>query len=466
LTLGAMFCLGLTACGVAPPAPRPLAPQAELARTAFAAREIDPPGFAEFARARGYNGPWPIERWGQVELLLYAAYDHPRLRVARARDEAARREIELSGQQGHNELRLLTEHHARAPGGVSPWSIAVEWLASLGRGELIAARRDQAQLTLRRSEMGRARTLWELRAAITRNYTAIAAAEARQQWLEQEAQVHNDMVNVAQRRLDLGYGSSADLMLAEQARNAAEQLLAETKGAAEGARSRLAEAVGLPRQRLTKLTLAFDATPPPAPPPLAELERRALTNRLDLELAALDYAEVEAELRVVAARAGLAVALGPSYGWDEGRNRWGIGIELSWPGSARSEAELAAVLARRDAAAAAFSAQQIAIVGALGAQLAELTAGLTQLDLAANAATQAEQALRQVEARLDSGEADRVEVNRARLAWLAAARARVDAAERQRERLAALEDAMQAPLRPEPYALFGNARGDAAFAAE
>jgi hypothetical protein len=52
------------------------------------------------------------------------------------------------------------------------------------------------------------------------------------------------------------------------------------------------------------------------------------------------------------------------------------------------------------------------------------------------------------------------------LAWLAAARARVDAAERQRERLAALEDAMQAPLRPEPYALFGNARGDAAFAAE
>src|SRR5207249_2670968 len=108
----------------------------------------------------------------------------------------------------------------------------------------------------------------------------------------------------------------------------------ETAGK-RGHRIAIAESLGLPAQSLAGITFDLNSVVPAADrlPFLtsAEARRRALTGRTDILMALAEYAAAQAALQVEVARQYPDVHLGTGYQWDQGDNKWSIGLGTEIP---------------------------------------------------------------------------------------------------------------------------------------
>lgn len=80
-----------------------------------------------------------------------------------------------------------------------------------------------------------------------------------------------------------------------------------------------------------------------------------MLNRLDLRRALADYAASEAALQLELAKQYPNVHLGPGYVFEEGDNKFQIGVSVALPVLNRNEGPIAEVRARREEAGAKFS---------------------------------------------------------------------------------------------------------------
>jgi cobalt-zinc-cadmium efflux system outer membrane protein len=444
---GLLALVGALALGCARYAPLPLAPAASAAR--LEARSLDDPGLRAFVAAQpGWaHVAWPPPHWDVASLTWVAFYFHPALEVARAEWRASRGEVETASARPNPTLSFVPERATGSPPSPSLWIAAVsfDWpIETAGKRGIRTREAEQRAEALRLQLVA---TAWQVRGELRRSLVAFAADRRRLVLRTGQAEAADRIAALLERRLAAGAASRPDATQARVAALGADADLAEARRTADASRIRLASALGLTSRALEGFTVSLDdCSTAPATLDEAVVRRAALTGRADVREALADYEASQAALQLEVARQYPDLHLGPGYQFDQGTNKWSIGVSLELPLLNQNQGAIAAARSRREAAAARFVTLQSRVIAELDRAFADDTATRARL-AAARAARDAEAGrLRATRRAFDAGEVDRLALRSAELEADVAELAALDAWVERETAAAALEEAVQRPL--------------------
>jgi cobalt-zinc-cadmium efflux system outer membrane protein len=415
---------------------------------AFAARSLDDPGLSTFVEANAEPRPetWPPPAWDLRALTLAAFYFHPDLDVARARWSVAQSARLTAGERPNPSVTGGAGYDTttKTP---SPWipfvgfDIPIETAGKRGHRLARASHLSEA------ARLDVASAAWQVRSRVRATLVDLWAADRERTLREEEQALHRDNVRLLKLQWEAGAVSAFQLVQARLAADASRLALREAERRSAEARVRLAEAVGVTAEALDGVSLSFeglDALPPETS--LAEARSRALLSRADILSALAAYAATQEALQLEIARQYPDIHLGPAYEYDQGDNKWTLGVGLTLPIFSRNRGPIAEAEATRAEAAASFEALQVrvlsqidqAVAGYRGARelesdAEELLANLRKEETTARAI-------------FELGEISRSDLVALRLQLSASSLARLDAVAQARHAVGALEDALQSPL--------------------
>ncbi len=430
--------------------PRPLAP----ARTAAAleARTLADPGLARFlARALGHApSPWPPRAWDLPMLTLAALYFQPTMEVARAHAAVAGAAVESAGALPNPTLSVTPEYSVNPMGAVSPWVAAVhlDWVfetAGKRRWRIARARAeaDAARLAITAEA-------WRVRRQLASTLVALAAARTQTAALAAERAAAARLVDLVEARVRAGAAAASDVAPLRFASLQAATDHAAAEARVEEAAARVAAALGVPSRALADVELPTGLDDEDARA-LAELtpgraRRRALLERSDVRQAVASYAASEAALGLELARQYPDVHLGPGYQFDQGQNKWSVGLAIDLPILNRNEGPIAEAAAARDEAAARLLATQATVIADVEQALARRSGEHVRRERLRSMLRDREAEVGRVQRAFAAGALDRAAVVTAELERDRAARAVAEAEAALALALVDLEAAVEGPL--------------------
>lgn len=426
------------------PAAAPLV-SAEKSATEYEQRSLRDPDLHRFLAANA--GRDPGEAWDFETLCWTAFYFNPALDVARAQWSSARAAQEVAGVRPNPTLTLTPGYNFTREAGVSPWmpGLGLDFLlpTTTKRERQIAVARHEAEAA-RLQVFGAA---WQVRSDLRRALADVAWARRREAQLAATAEAQRGVLSLLEQRLAAGAIGATEVSLARAAQLRAEFAAAEAKGQGLLARARVAAALSVP-------VSALDGVALPGPASIATLSPEALTTarsqalraRPDVQAALARYHAAHASLELEVARRVPEFHLGPGYQWDQGMNKWTLGLSFELPIFHRNEAAIAAAVARRAEAAAQFTQVQAQAIAAIELAVAGQAAAEVQLASARRWRAEAEQQRVRAEQRVAAGGADQLELQNTRIE-ITTADAVVNEAENAFALAAGqLEDALHVPL--------------------
>ena len=446
------FALLTSGCALQTFEPRPLDPL--RLQAGFIARRADDPGLRDGLARHGIDvSQWPLQRW-DLPALAAMAYelrdDLAAARADQARANAARESARTARNPG---IDITTEHHSRRADDGSPWTFGLALDLPLTGASRRAARGAQVDAKVREAQWRVAQRAWQVRGEVRDAYARWHFARRAADAIEAELVLRKQETALLEKRLAVGAVGAVEPARARQREaDTAQQQHAATQ-AVQRARSELAQAVGLAPEVFDGLQLAdpHDDGPPVVRPEL--LQRTALHDRLDVRAALESYAASEAALQFEIARQIPDLSIKPGYAWDQGDNRWSLGLSTLLPLFDRNAGPIAEARAQREAEAARFLALQARAIADLHA--ARQLAAAARVNLEAMRSVEAREA--EISARVDrrfaAGDADRLEHVGARIARATAQRRLIDAQATERQAFGTLEDAVQRPLDDMPAAI-------------
>jgi cobalt-zinc-cadmium efflux system outer membrane protein len=415
---------------------------------ALGARRLDDPGLRTFveANAEPRLESWPPSAWDLRALTLAAFYFHPDLDVARARWSVARAGRVTAGERPNPSI-------AGGPGYDTTTKTPSPWIPFVGFDipiETAGKRGHRVALASHISEAARldvASAAWQVRSRVRASLLDLWAAEEEKTLREEEQGLQQDNVRLLKLQWEAGAISAFELTQARLAAAASRLALREAERRSAEARVRLAEAVGVPVEALDGVSLSFEgleAAPPEAS--LAEARSRALLSRTDILSALAAYAASQEALQLEIARQYPDIHLGPAYQYDQGDNKWTLGVGLVLPIFSRNRGPIAEAEARRAEAAATFDALQARVLSEIDQALAGYRGARKQESDAEELLANLRKEETTARAMLDLGEIGRSDLVALRLQLSASSLARLAAVAQARQALGALEDALQSPL--------------------
>lgn len=420
------------------------------AATKFEGRTLDDPAFRDFIQRNvGHDlEGWPPKTWDPPMLTLAALYYHSDMAVARAGVKVAEAGVITAGARPNPSISVV-------PGvSSSPESL---WIFSITpsfpietagkRGYRIrAAERstDVAWLQL-------AETAWGVRARLRTAFLDFLLARDDLDQLRSEEQVRTEVVSLLERRFELGDIPRPDLDTAQIDLSNIRIALRTGEGQVAQAHAALASAIGIPVSALDGPELVwptFDQPPSKSSLSPDVIQRTAVLNRLDIQRSLLEYAVAEASLRLEIAKQYPDLQIGPGYDFDEGHNKFSLGLSLTLPIFNRNQGPIAEAEARRKQVEERFLALQAQAIGESQRALDGYTAALAELNEATTALKMQQEKERLVRKSFELGEEDKLTLTGIVLQSAIAARARVTALGHVQDALGALENAVQKPLEP------------------
>jgi len=425
---------------------RPLAPEESAA--ALAGRGLGDPGLRSFLEvARGTPiEPWPRDRWDFESLSLAAVYFHPDLAVARARAGASDAAIETAGGRPNPVLSVSPEWSSNPGAVVSPWLAAVQldWpIETAGKRSHRIERARAGAAAARYDLVGAA---WQVRCRLGTSLVADLAARRRCASLREESAAAARLAALVDDRVDVGTASAVD---AAPLHAASLQAIADSAAVCSTRAeldAQVASSLGVGPAAVADVELA--ALPEPDLSPWARLgaaqaREVALRGRADVLAKLEEYAASEAALRLELARQYPDVHLGTGYQFDQGQNKWALGLSLELPLLNQNQGPIAEALAARGAAEAAFVATQAAVIAEVESALARRDGALDRFEQTCDLAAERSENVRRVRSALRLGAVDRVAEVGAELDALRAARAAGDAEMEVQQALLDLDCAVQ-----------------------
>jgi cobalt-zinc-cadmium efflux system outer membrane protein len=415
---------------------------------ALTARSLDDPGLGTFveANAEPRLETWPPAAWDLRALTLAAFYFHPDLDVARARWSVAQAGRVTAGERPNPSV-------AGGPGYDTTTKTPSPWIPFIGfdipietagkRGHRLA----QASHLSEAARLDVASAAWRVRSRVRASLVNLWAASEEKTLREEEQALQQDNVRLLKLQWEVGAISAFQLVQARLAADASRLALRGAERRSAEARVRLAEAVGVAADALDGASLSFeglDTVPPEAA--LAEARSHALLSRTDILSALATYAAAQEALQLEIAKQYPDIHLGPGYEYDQGDNKWTLGVGVTLPIFSRNRGPIAEAEARRAEAAASFEALQARVLSEIDQALAgyrgarelesdaeELLANLRKEETTARAI-------------FELGEISRSDLVALRLQLSTSLLARLDAVAQARQAVGALEDALQSPL--------------------
>lgn len=438
----------LGACALQTYEARPIVPAQVMA--AHQERSLDNAALRSYMIGQGYpESAFPIKAWGLHELTLAAFHYHPQLEVARARWQAAQAAEVVARQKPNPGLSVNTEHHSKTDGGVSPWTLGFVVDFPIETGGKREARMERAASLAEASRIEIGQTAWTVRGRLRSQWIEYQSALRRTVMLEQEAALRGEIVDMLQKRLDIGMVSDIDLNQVRLDHQKSLQAMAAEQGRLPQLRAQLAESAGLPVQALDGVVLTHPTATTTALPE-ETLQRAALLNRLDIRAALARYGASEAKLRLEIAKQRPDISLAPGYAFDQNDNRWSLGISLILALLNKNEGPIAEARALRELEARQFDELQMRVIGELAQSRAHYQATLNETAKAQHLLIVQRERAAKIERQFEAGHIDRLELTGSRLETLVAEQGLAAAQVRSLRALGLLEDAIQRPLDESP----------------
>jgi cobalt-zinc-cadmium efflux system outer membrane protein len=171
-------------------------------------------------------------------------------------------------------------------------------------------------------------------------------------------------------------------------------------------------------------------------------------NRADVLAALSEYAASEAALQLEVAKQYPDIHLNPGYEYDQGDNKWGVGLGMELPVLNQNRGAIAEAEARRAESAARFNATQARVLAEIERGLAAYHAAVEESATADALLANLQKQERVLRGRSDAGEITRGEVIAGQVELAAARLARLEAVAKAQQALGQLEEALQSPLLP------------------
>jgi len=406
---------------------------------------------------------WPAVQWDFDMLTLAAFYYNPSLDVARAEWNVAQAGIKTAGGRPNPALSLVPGYDT-THSTLSPWFPAVSFdlpIETAGkRGHRIAA----ANQLSKSARLNLATIAWKLRSELLSSLLEVTVAHQRMTLLQGQVSIQERIVSLLEQQAQAGAIAGSELASFRVALQKLRLDLADAQSRLAGARVSVAEAIGVPAGALGVPPSGGQRTEPPegGTPKLsfdplknpvaaadlasAEVRRVALQSRPDILGALAEYAAAEANLQLEIAKQYPDVHLSPGYQYDQGDDKWSLGITFELPVLNQNQGPIAEAEARREEAAARFNALQAKVLAEIERAVAVFR--VSEKNLAALQALAEAQAKQRdaVEAQFQAGAADQLELLNAQLEFTASELVRLDAQAKLRQAVGALEDAVQRPL--------------------
>ena len=446
---------GLVAAGCARFQPKPLSAVKNAQR--LEERSLTNEGLKVFIETNSHREfpNWPVEAWDFDTLTLAAFYYHPSLEVARAQWEVARGG-EITAAQRPNPSINATPGYDTTTSIPSPWipltflDIPIETAGKRGY------RRAQAAHLAEAARLNVADSAWQVRSEVRSALIDVISAEQRQSLLERQVAVQQQVVNLLQGQVQAGALAGSEIVSFRIALVRARLDLVDAQRLAAEARARVAEAVGVPLNAIDGLKLSYtglEALDTIAQLASAEVRRAALQSRPDILGALAEYAASQSALQLEIAKQYPDVRLEPGYQYDQGDNKWSLGITVDLPILNQNQGPIAEAKARRNEAAARFDAVQFKVLAQIDrASQALQVAEKNSMTLRALVDEQNKR-LDSVAAQLRAGAVEQVELLNAQFEGLTAELAQLDGRLKLEQAVGALEDAVRRPFEL-PSAIF------------
>ncbi len=431
--------------------PRPISPSQTAA--AFEARTLDNPGLKEFLEVNLQHEitPWPPRSWSLQILNLVAFYYHPDLDVARAKWGTAKAGVMTAGGLPNPSVAFTPQYNANAAGGVSPWTLGFTLDIPIETAGKRGYRIAQVTRLSEATRLNIASVAWEVSSRLRKSLLNLYSAEQSEAILKNQRTVQQEIVKLLEERLTSGEVSIPDVTQTHISLDQTRLSLHEAERQRAEARVQLADALGLPVAAIDGVSLSFDLFDRNSLPknfPSQDIRRQTLLNRADILSALAEYAATESTLQLEIAKQYPDIHIGPGYQWDQGANKWSLGLSVSLPILNRNEGPIAEAEARRIETQARFSALQARVIGELDRALAGYVAALQKLEAAESLLLAQRKQQESVQSIFDAGGADRLVLHSAQIEYSSAELSRSDALVKTQQALGALEDAMQRPLDP------------------
>ena len=290
-------------------------------------------------------------------------------------------------------------------------------------------------------------TAWQVRGRLRRALVDFYAASEQQRLLAAQQAAQEQNVKLLEGQLAAGAASPAEVTRERIALDTTRLAAHDATRQRAESRVAVAEAVGIPVGSLDRVEISFaglDRVPPGLDSPAAR--RQALLNRADVLAGLSESAASEAALRLEVAKQYPDIHLNPGYEYDQGDNKWGVGLSLELPVLNQNQGPIAEAGARRNESAARFNALQARVLAEIERGVAGYRAALEKSATADSLLANLEKQERVLRGRLEAGEASRSEVIAGQVELGAARLARADAVAKAQQALGQLEEALQSPV--------------------
>jgi cobalt-zinc-cadmium efflux system outer membrane protein len=439
--LATLFAAALTGC-VAYQAKdlNPATTQAQLE-----SRSLRDAGLQKFLAAHGQ--PAGADAWDLARLTLAAFHFNPELEVARAQFAEAAAGVRTAQARPNPTFGFTPGYNKDSAAGVTPWILDYVLDLPLELAGQRGYRTVEAQQQAEVARLEVARVAWSARAAVRRTLGELHAAEAMVEFWHGQKPLLTQAAQLVDLQVKAGEVSPLEAAQARLALSRAELAARESERAVTTARSRLAEAVGVPLAALAEVRLSYRGLDEPSTPfDPAAARLWAAQNRSDLLATLATYAASQSALQGEIARQYPDLSFGPGYQLDQGEGKWSLALGVTLPVFHRNQGPIAAAQARREVAAARFLALQNRVLAEVDRATADYLSALGDLATVSAMRANLDQQAKTIRAQQTAGETSRLELARAQIELADSVRAELEARLRVEQTCGAVEDAVQRPL--------------------
>ncbi len=387
LSLGLVSICLLSACAKEKYQARPIEPS--QVTTKLINKDINDTGFKAYLIQQGYQeADLPFTDWGLNELTLCALYFHSKLDVAKAQLALANANLETAGLKNDFVLSGNIARSNRANNDIRPWAYGLNVEIPIETTNKRAIRIEEAQHLVEAARIDVADIAWQLRSQIAADLLRYHENYAQTQALSKELAQKEVLVNIFEKRLQLGELSSTELLVAKQQYQKTLFTLNTEQAKASEISAALAQDVGLTQENFSKLRLkSFDIDTALAQQSSyfkastkSKLQENALLNRLDIRRSLEKYAAAEAKIKLEVAKQTPDISLTPGYAFEFGDKIWSLGFATLFNLLNKQPTLIKEATRLREIEGAQFEALQATIIGELDQKLAKYEASTLQLN--------------------------------------------------------------------------------------
>ncbi len=419
-------------------------------------KSFSDPEFKHYLLKQGYQpSDLPFQQWGLNEFTYAALYFNPQLDVAKAQLALANTAITTANLRLNPAVNATTARSDRANNDINPWAFGLDVAIPIETNNKRQIRVEEAMQLRDVAHMTVAETGWLLRSQIAKDLIAYHENLAAQQALSHELETHSSIINMLEKRVQLGLLASTPLsdakLLRQKTQAAANTLAAQLNTI----RAALATSIGIDLAQFNAISikpLLIDTVLNQqsallnTSEQLKNLQQNALLNRLDIRRSLAKYAAAEARIKLEVAKQTPDIVLTPGYIFEFGDRIWSLGFSSLLNLLNKNQTLIAEATNLREIEGAQFEVLQSSVIGNLNLAYAHYQASLAQINQTQTQLALEAEYQQTLQKQLASGLVDRLFVTQNALYHLLTQQQLIRLKFNSLKAAIAIEDVMQRPL--------------------